>query len=230
MSRAFLTRFTLIIGYLVPVLAGGMLSGLAWSQSEEEQLVTKAERTFDDFKADSKMQWLNKHLPKAKAVLIAPSIVKAGFILGGSGGHVLLVARDKQTGKWVGPAFYTLATISAGFQAGVEVSEAIMLVMSEKALDHLLRTSFKLGAEASVAAGPVGVGAESTVTADIVSFVRSKGIYGGVNIDGSVLKVNDKWNEAYYKKKATPADILVRQSAQSAQAEHLLSAITAATK
>lgn len=212
------------------ILVTGTLSGAVWSQTEQEQLVTKAETTFNDFKADPKMEWLVKRLGQAKGILIAPSVVRVGFIFGGSGGHGVLLARDKQSGKWLGPSFCTLATISAGFQAGVEVSEAVMLVMTEKALDRLLRTSFKLGGDVSVAAGPVGVGAESSVTADIVAFTRSQGAYGGVSVNGTVIKENEAWNHAYYKKKATPADIIVRGGAHNSQANHLSGTISAAAK
>ena len=87
---------------------------------------------------------------------------------------------------WTGPAFYNLATASVGFQAGVEVSEAVIVVMTDKGLNSLLSTSFKIGGDASIAAGPVGAGAKSTVTADLISFSRAKGVYGGLNLDGTV--------------------------------------------
>ena len=117
-------------------------------------------------------------------MLIAPQIVKAGFIFGGSGGRAVLVARDGRT--WAGPAFYDLATASVGFQAGVEVSEVVIVVMTDKGLNSLLASSFKIGGDASIAAGPVGAGAKSTVTADLISFSRAKGVYGGLNLDGTV--------------------------------------------
>src|SRR4030095_656937 len=128
--------------------------------------------------------------------MIAPQIVKAGFIFGGSGGRAVLVARDGRT--WVGPAFYDLGTASVGFQAGVDVSEAIIVVMTEKGLNSLLSNSFKVGADASIAAGPVGASAASTVTADLIAFTRSKGVYGGLNLDGTVISPNGAWNDAYY--------------------------------
>src|SRR4029450_383011 len=127
-------------------------------------------------------------------LLIAPQIVRAGFIIGGSGGRGVLVARDGTTGA--GPAFYNLATASVGFQAGVDVSEAIIVVMTEKGLNSLLSSSFKLGGDASIAAGPVGAGAKSTVTADLITFTRAKGVYGGVNLDGTVGDANVGWDDA----------------------------------
>ena len=112
--------------------------------------------------------------------------MKAGFVFGGSGGRAVLVAKGEK--GWAGPAFYTLGTASAGFQAGVDVSEVIMLVMNKKALDKLMTGSVKAGADASISAGPVGAGAGSTTSSDILVYTRSKGLYGGLNIQGTSIK------------------------------------------
>jgi SH3 domain-containing YSC84-like protein 1 len=163
-------------------------------------------------------------------VLIAPEITKAGFIFGGSGGHAVLLAYDAKAGKWAGPAFYSMATGSVGFQAGISVSESVTLVMTEKAVNSLLASSFKVGGDASIAAGPVGAGAKADVVADLIAFSRSKGIYGGVNLDGTVVKTNDEWNAAYYGKKLLPPDILLRDAAHNNQADKLLADVAAATR
>jgi lipid-binding SYLF domain-containing protein len=102
----------------------------AYAQNEAQVLVDKADLTLTDFLRDPQMTWLQQNIGRAKGVLIVPEIVKAGFIIGGSGGRGLLVAKES-AGKWVGPAFYTLATASVGFQAGVAVSENITLVMTQ---------------------------------------------------------------------------------------------------
>jgi lipid-binding SYLF domain-containing protein len=141
----------------------------------------------------------------------------------------VLVARDGRA--WTGPAFYDLATGSVGFQAGVEVSEAVMLVMTEKGLNSLLSTSFKIGGDASIAAGPVGAGAKSTITADLISFTRAKGVYGGVNLDGTVVQANIGWNDAYYgRNNVLPPDILIRKSAQSPKSSALLADVAKAVR
>jgi len=139
----------------------------AYAQNEGQVLVDKADTTLSNFLRDPEMKWLQQNIGKARGVLIVPEIVKAGFIIGGSGGRGLLVA--KEGGKWVGPAFYTLATASVGFQAGVAASENVTLVMTQKGMDSLLSSTFKMGADASVAAGPVGAGAKSDVVADLNS-------------------------------------------------------------
>src|SRR5438552_17990582 len=128
----------------------------AMAQSEQQRLVNQADTTVSNFMSDPEMTWLQQNIGRAKAVLIAPEIVKAGFIFGGSGGRAVLVA--KEGGKWVGPSFYTMATASVGFQAGVSVSENVTLVMTQKGMDSMLAANFKIGGDGSVAAGPGGGG------------------------------------------------------------------------
>ena len=190
-----------------------------------EKLVTEAQTTLSNFMRDPDQTWIHDNIGRAKALLIVPQIVKAGFIFGGSGGQGVLVARNGKT--WAGPAFYDLATASVGFQAGVEVSEAIIVVMTDKGLNSLLATTFKVGGDASIAAGPVGAGAKSTVTADLVSFTRSKGVYGGLNLDGTVVHANADFNGQFYgaKGKVLPPDILIKHTYKSAKATPLLNAV-----
>src|SRR5271166_1394091 len=205
--------------------------GVALAQSDQQALVNKAEKTLSNFLRDPDMTWLQQHLREAKAVTIAPEVVKAGFIFGGSGGRAVTLARDPATGKWVGPAFYTLATASVGFQAGVSVSEVVTLVMTDKAMNAMLSPSAKLGADASIAAGPIGAGASSALLADFISFARAKGVYGGVNLDGSVVSVSNDWNAAYYHKQGIlPPDILVRMTAHEKGAAKLLGEVGHAAK
>jgi lipid-binding SYLF domain-containing protein len=209
------------------VLAG--VSTAALAQSEQQTLVDSADRTLSNFLRDPDMTWLQQNIGRAKAVMIAPQVVKAGFIFGGSGGRSVMLARDAKTGKWAGPAFYTLATASVGFQAGVEVSEVVTLVMTEKGLNSLMAPSVKLGGDASVAAGPIGAGAKSDVVADFVSFSRAKGLYGGLNLDGTVIAISNEWNEAYYNKKGIlPPDVLIRMSARNKGGDKLLADVARA--
>ena len=218
-----LIRSTVTVALTAVAVAA--LTPAAYAQSEQQQLVGKAETTFSNFVRDPDMTWFQQNVGRAKAVLIAPEIVKAGFIFGGSGGRALLVAKDAKSGKWVGPAFYTMATASVGFQAGVAVSETITLVMTDKGMNSLLSSSFKMGGDASVAAGPVGAGAKSDIVADLIAFSRSKGVYGGLNLDGTVVSVANEWNDAYYGRKVLPPDILVRMDVQAKGAEKLLGEI-----
>jgi lipid-binding SYLF domain-containing protein len=211
---------------LAIVLAASASAAVA--QSEQQKLVNDADTTFSNFMRDPDMAWLAQNIGRAKGVLIAPQVVKAGFIFGGSGGRALLVARDPKSGKWVGPAFYTLATASVGFQAGVEVSEMLTLVMTDKALNALLSDSIKVGPDASVAAGPVGAGAKADIVTDLVSYSRSKGLYGGVNLDGTVIAVSKDWNQGFYGNPVSAPDILVRMTAHAKGADKLIGDVSRA--
>ena len=214
------------------ILVAAALAGCATqavSPAEPDKLVSDAQTTLSNFIRDPDQTWIQENLSRAKAVMIAPQIVKAGFIFGGSGGRAILVARDGRT--WAGPAFYDLGTASVGFQAGVEVSEAIIVVMTDKGLNSLLATSFKMGGDASIAAGPVGAGAKSNVTADLITFTRAKGLYGGLNLDGTVVNTNIPWNDAFYgRTNVLPPDILIRRTATSPKSAALLSDVAKATK
>jgi lipid-binding SYLF domain-containing protein len=214
---------------VVAALAGCATGAGRPSEGEPEKLVADARVTLSNFLRDPDQTWIQQNLDRARAVLIAPQIVKAGFIFGGSGGRALLVSREGRV--WTGPAFYDLATASVGFQAGVEVSEAVIVVMTEKGLNSLLSSSFKIGGDASIAAGPVGAGAKSTVTADLISFTRAKGVYGGLNLDGTVVHSNVAWNDAYYgRTNVLPPDILIRRTVQSPKAAALLAEVANAAR
>ena len=205
------------------------LAPAAAAQSDQRRLVTDAALTFNEFLNDTDMTWLSRNVGRAKAIVIAPQIAKAGFIVGGSGGRAVAVARDA-SGKWLGPAFYVLATASVGFQAGISVSQSVTLVMTDKGLTSLLSDSFKMGGDAALAAGPVGAGARSDLSADLVTFSRSQGVYGGLNFDGTIVSTSDEWNNLYYGQPVRPADILVRGTARNKQATELLNLVTSAAK
>ena len=199
-----------------------------YAQADPQAHIVASEATLSNFLRDPDMDWLQRNFGRAKAVIITPEIVKAGFIFGGSGGRALVVARDPKSGKWVGPAFYAMATASVGFQAGISVAEGVTLVMTDKGFNSLLATSFKIGGDASVAAGPVGAGARSDIVADLITFNRAKGAYGGLNLDGTVVTASDDWNASFYGKRVLPPDILVRASVHNEAADKLLAQVSAA--
>ena len=209
---------------MIAATALGFAATAAQAQSEQQKLVDQSDATLTNFMRDPEMKWLQQNFSRAKAVIIAPEIVKAGFIVGGSGGRAIVVAKAGQ--KWVGPSFYTMATASVGFQAGVAVSEMVTLVMTDKGFNSLLAANFKMGGDASVAAGPVGAGAKSDIAADLITFTRAKGVYGGLNLDGTVVSSNDDWNKAFFGKPALPPDILIKNAVSNKGADKLLAEIT----
>ncbi|MET0919434.1 MAG: lipid-binding SYLF domain-containing protein, partial [Burkholderiales bacterium] len=121
---SMLKRFFRNIGVvLAAAVSLALFAPAAQAQSEQQKLIADAEKVLSNFLRDPDMSYLQRNIGRSKALMIAPEILKAGFIFGGSGGRALVIARDQASGKWVGPAFYVLATGSVGFQAGISVSE-----------------------------------------------------------------------------------------------------------
>jgi lipid-binding SYLF domain-containing protein len=225
-------KFSRLLAALIATVAIFGITACATMESvpssEPQKLVSDARTTLNNFLRDPDQTWIQQNLNRARGVLIAPQIVRAGFIFGGSGGRAVLVSRDGRT--WAGPAFYDLVTASVGFQAGIDVSEVVIVVMTEKGLNSLLAPSFKIGGDASIAAGPVGAGAQSTITADLVAFSRAKGVYGGVNLDGTVVNTNNAWNGSYYGRSVLAPDILIRKTVTNPNAAPLLQEVASATR
>jgi lipid-binding SYLF domain-containing protein len=217
--------FTAVAGIL---LLGLSMQTAAVEPAEQQGLVDKARLTFQSFMSDKNMDWLHENLDQAKGLLIVPSVLKGGFIVGGSGGRGVLVLKDAKTGQWTQPGFYTLGSVTFGLQIGGEAAEVIMMVRSQKGIDKLLSTSFKLGGDTSVAAGPVGAGAKTSITADILSFARTKGAYAGASFEGAVIKTRDEWNRAYYGKPVRPIDIFVKRSVSNPGSAELRTAVAKA--
>jgi SH3 domain-containing YSC84-like protein 1 len=191
---------------------------------EATQIVEKACMTFDNFMNDKNMASFRDLLKNAKAAVIAPSVLKGAFIVGASGGNAVGMVREKN-GRWSEPAFYTIGGASFGLQIGGQASEVILLAMTDRGANALMGNSFKLGADVGIAAGPVGAGAQAAtanLSADILSFSRSKGLYGGLSLDGSVIAVRGALNAAYYGKKVSPTDILVRHDVWNSRAACLV--------
>jgi lipid-binding SYLF domain-containing protein len=215
---------------LAATLALGLGGGPARADdaSDARQLVEKAKLTVEQFQADENMGALRDLAKKAKGMLIMPQMLRAAFIVGGSGGSGELVARDAKGNQWRGPAFYTLGGASFGFQAGADAAEVVILAMTERGVTKLLSPQVKLGADISVAAGPVGGGAAAGtagISADLLAFSISKGLYGGFSVDGSVAGVREALNHAYYGKPVTPADILIKGAVKNPHASGLLGAV-----
>ncbi|HEU4686676.1 MAG TPA: lipid-binding SYLF domain-containing protein [Nitrospira sp.] len=186
---------------------------------EQRDLVDQSRMTLENFLADSNMGWFRDHIKDAKGLFIVPQFLKAAFFFGGAGGSGVFVAKDQKTGEWSEPAFFTMGAGSFGFQFGAQASEVVLLVLTQKGVDSLLLGNFKLGADGSVAVGPVGAGVAGATTpnlsADLLSFVRAKGLFAGVSLEGAVLAARDQWNRDYYGKPVSPADIVIRREVKN---------------
>ncbi len=203
----------------------------AWAESTEtpQALVDRARISLEEMLAHPDYSALKKGIRNAHGVLIFPQVIKGGFFLGGSGGSGVLLVKNAK-GDWSLPAFYTMGSVSFGLQFGGEAAEVVMLANSSKAVDSLYASSLKLGGDASVAAGPVGAGGKGSITADFVSYAKSKGAFVGMSLEGSVLDVRDSLNSAYYGKPLTPIEIVRDGKAANAGADALRAALRKATK
>ena len=201
--------------------------------TDARQLVEKAKLTFESMIVAPEMDALRDLMKSAKGVFVAPQVLRGAFIFGVSGGSGVFFARGERPGQWNGPAFYTIGEASFGFQAGADASEIVLLAMTDRGVAALLSTSVKLGADASVAAGPVGVGvraATANLSVDILSFSRAKGLYGGVSVEGAVVATRGALNAGYYGREASPADILIRGAASNPHAAPLIDLIRKAAE
>ena len=218
-----------VVGLLaVACVAVGAMPALADDASEARELVEKARLTIEKFTTDPAMTGFRDAVKRAKGVFISPQVFRGAFIIGISGGSGVLLAREQEGGPWGGPAFYSVGEVSFGLQAGGDVQEVVLLALTERGVTNLLSPSAKLGVDASVAGGPVGAGvtAESAgLSADIVSFALSKGLFIGVSLEGAVVGVREALNKAYYGAEVSPSDILIRRSVASPHAAPLIAAV-----
>ena len=140
-------------------------------------------------------------LQEARAIAVIPNVVKAGFVVGGRRGRGLIAVRTRD-GSWSHPSFITLTGGSLGFQAGVQSADVILVFRSDKGVDSIVNGKFTLGADASVAAGPVGRSAQAStdeqLKAEIYSYSRARGLFAGVALDGTRLGIDNKSNQAVY--------------------------------
>ena len=206
------------------LLAGTLIGSPARAETEAEGLVTEARLTVDRLMADKDFFELTKYIKSAKGIYIVPQLVKGGFILGAEGGTGVFLARGTD-GSWSAPAFYTLGAGSIGLQVGGEVKETVFVLMSDKAVDAMLSSEFKLGADASVTVGPLGRGVEASrstdFTSDIYAFSKSVGLFGGGALEGAKIFTRQSLNEAYYAPGATPKSIVIDRRFSNTQADSL---------
>jgi SH3 domain-containing YSC84-like protein 1 len=227
------TRRSMIAGVLSMAVGAtsARRSDAADDAQEAEQLVEKSRLTFESFRADSNLEAFRDLLRTARGIFLAPSILRGAFFIGAAGGSGCFLARDEKTSRWAGPAFYTLGELSFGLQAGGDSSEVALLAMTERGVSAMLSTNIKLGVDASIAAGPFGIGATAATantSVDLLSFSRSKGLYGGISLQGAAVAVRGALNRAFYGRDVSPTDILIRQEVSNPKANPLIVAVAQA--
>jgi len=156
-------------------------------------------------------------LDKARCVVVMPSVLKAAFIVGGDYGRGTMVCRTGKdfSGPWGAPAMYALEGGSIGFQIGGEATDFVFLIMNDRGANSLMHSKVKLGADASIAAGPVGrttaADTDAYLRSEILSYSRARGVFVGVSLEGSTLRPDDKANRDLYGRSVT-AEQIVRES------------------
>ena len=155
-------------------------------------------------------------LDRAYCVAVFPSVKKGGFVVGGQFGRGLISCR--KVGGWSAPAYFTIGGGSFGLQIGAQAVDLVLLVMNEDGMNGILKSKFELGAGASVAAGPVGRNAsastDATMNAQILSYSRSKGLFAGLELKGSVLKEDEDANKDVYGRAISARELLENEKAK----------------
>ena len=160
-------------------------------------------------------------LDKARCVVVMPSVVKAAFIVGGSYGRGTMVCRTGKDflGPWGAPAMYALEGGSVGLQAGGEATDFVILVMNNRGMESLLHSKVRLGADATVAAGPKGRTAsadtDAYMRAEMLSYSRARGVFAGISLEGSTLRPDGEANRRLYGKDATAEKIVLESKVEA---------------
>jgi lipid-binding SYLF domain-containing protein len=182
------------------------------AQSEEAERVAKATQVFEEIMAVPEKAIPEKILANADAIAVFPSTLKGGFGIGAHHGKGIISRRNRETGTWTAPGFLSLTGGSFGAQIGGQSLDLVLVVMNKNGLDSLLKSEFKIGADASVAAGPVGRAAEAStdlmMRAEILSYSRARGLFAGVSLNGSVINEDEDANRDFYGRPARNAQIL----------------------
>jgi lipid-binding SYLF domain-containing protein len=197
---------------------------LADTAQGQQELVDRATLAAQEILDGSQGNDARNMLPRARAVMICPRVFRAGFLFGGEGGGCVLLARGGQ-GSWSAPAFYSVGGGSFGLQAGIQDAEVMMMILTSNGLRAVMDNQFRFGANASVAVVTVGGGVEGATTtnlnADIVAFARTRGLFAGVSLQGSVMSSDSQGDSIYYGQPVGPVDIVMAMRVNNPAADPL---------
>ncbi|MCL1531150.1 lipid-binding SYLF domain-containing protein [Xanthomonas nasturtii] len=182
-------------------------AGHAVAGPEEDQRARNAVRVLNEIMKIPEQSIPDKLLDEARAIVVIPDTLKAGLVIGGRRGHGVMSMKNAD-GSWSQPVFVKLTGGSIGFQAGVQSSDVVLVFRNDRSLDNIVNGKFTLGADAGVAAGPVGRNAaaatDGQLKAEIWSWSRARGLFAGVALDGAVLQIDDAADLNAYGSGATP--------------------------
>lgn len=204
MKHSYRKRYVSALGLLLLLcLAATHAVAQSKRMKDAERHAARAARVFDQIMAVRERGIPKELLDRAEAIAVFPGVVKAAFIIGGSGGQGVISRRVR--GGWSAPAFFNLGGGSIGLQIGAQKTDYVLLIMNEEGLKGLMEDKFEMGGEVSVAAGPVGRTASATTNATldagILSYSRSKGAFVGAALKGGVINPDNDLNEAVYEGK-----------------------------
>ncbi len=186
-------------------------------QMKEEETVRESSQVLNEIMAIPNQGIPAGLLREAKAVAIIPHVLKGSFVVGARHGNGVLLVRDKD-GSWHAPVFISLTGGNIGWQIGVQSTDVILVFRTMQSVNGLLSGKFTLGADAAIAAGPVGRNAAAATDgrfqAQILSYSRSRGLFAGVALDGSVIQVSQMSNAVYYQQNGSSGNVIVPESAQ----------------
>lgn len=223
--------FSLVVGSAL--LAGAAALPAAFvapayaAASDQQATVDHALGTLQDLRRDKEFGNARALMTRARAIMIAPRLFKAGFFFGGEGGSAVLLVRGAR--GWSDPAFYTIGSASFGLQIGAQESELILFIMSDRALNAVMQDRFKIGANAAISVVTLGSSVEGATTAnvgaDIIAWASSSGAYAGITLNGSLIEPRPAANAAYYGRSVTTGDIVLRRAVRSPAASGLVRAV-----
>jgi lipid-binding SYLF domain-containing protein len=215
-------------GLATAAVAALMLPGAASALADQQALVDRATLTVNELLGGQHGADARAVLRRAQAVMVFPRVFRGGFILGGEGGSGVLLARDG-AGNWSSPAFYGMGGGSLGLQIGVQDSQVILFIMNERALNAILQSQFMFGADAAVSVAHIGAGIAGGITAalraDVVAVAKSRGLYAGVSLEGSILARRNEDNAAYYGRPVSVEQIVLTMEAHNPGSDNLRAAL-----
>jgi len=214
MSRPVLPKLSTVSLALALALA---FTGPAAAGPEEDKRAADALRVLSEVQRIPESAIPDKLFDEAKAIVVVPDSLKVGLVIGGRRGHGLVSVKNPD-GSWSNPSFVKLTGGSIGFQAGVQSADIVLVFRGERGLDSIVNGKITLGADAGVAAGPVGRNAgtatDGQLKAEIWSWSRARGLFAGIALDGAVLSIDDAANQLAYGEGTTPRMIFENRTRQ----------------
>jgi len=190
-----------ILALFLTTLALSIGSPAARADAKTDQRLDESRRVFESFANLSEQAIPSWLLERAYGIVVIPNVIRGALIIGGRGGRGVLSVRNPD-GSWTNPVFVTLGGANIGFQWGVQSTDLVLVLMSRKSVEGIAGGKMTLGADASIAAGPIGRSAtaatDTTFKAQVLAYARNEGLFAGIALDGSIISIDDRWNATAY--------------------------------